>query len=164
MSRHPPFPARQMLLATVGFSLLLVVGAAHSDASPDLMAYQFDDSLLMGSPMGKGQLSRFNRPDQIDAGTYSVDLFVNGAFISRQSVEFRAEGEGEPAKAVPCLSDRFLVDSVHVLASKLLSSSVQHNGQRDSDPLSDQPVCLALDQRVPGGLYKLDVAMLRLDL
>ncbi|WP_442962596.1 fimbria/pilus outer membrane usher protein [Pseudomonas nitroreducens] len=153
-----------MLLATVGFSLLLVVGAAHSDASPDLMAYQFDDSLLMGSPMGKGQLSRFNRPDQIDAGTYSVDLFVNGAFISRQSVEFRAEGEGEHAKAVPCLSDRFLVDSVHVLASKLLSSSVQHNGQRDSDPLSDQPVCLALDQRVPGGLYKLDVALLRLDL
>lgn len=36
--------------------------------------YRFDDSLLLGSGLAGGSLERFNRAQQIDPGTYLVDV------------------------------------------------------------------------------------------
>ncbi|QRY82398.1 fimbrial biogenesis outer membrane usher protein [Pseudomonas sp. PDNC002] len=140
-----------------GTSMVAIAGIAHAQTSGDLLAYSFDDNMLMGAPLGSGQLSRFNQPNQVDPGTYSVDLFVNGSFIARRAVEFRRYGEGNQAQTVPCLSDRFLADAMRVLPSKLNVSA------KSGQDLSDTARCEPLALRLPGASAKFDIALLRMD-
>ncbi|WP_207883997.1 fimbria/pilus outer membrane usher protein [Pseudomonas sp. 30_B] len=109
--------------------------------------YQFDDQLLMGSSLGGGSLERFNRDDQVDAGTYHVDLYLNGQYASRTEVEFRNRGE----RAEPCFNERFLRQS-------LGARPAPQAGQEDPS------TCHWLSERLPGATYNLDTARLRLDL
>ncbi|MHA6205580.1 fimbria/pilus outer membrane usher protein [Dyella soli] len=134
------------------------VEGATVDPAPD---YHFDDDLLLGSHFGGGQVSRFDRADQVDPGRYSVDVFVNGAIIRRMPVEFRAlEKSG---RVVPCLSDRFLVEDARIKPESLAAAA--SDGPRpDAHAPDDQPRCMPLDARVAGSTYKLDMASLRLDL
>lgn len=158
-----PSPRRKPLASAVtGGLLLLATGAAHSGDADNAKDYRFDDSLLLGSHLGGTQLSRFDRADLIEPGTYSVDAFVNGSLIARMPVEFRSLTEESPA--VPCLSDRFLVDGVHLLAKNLLREIGPATAALKTDVLDDQPNCRPLDQRVLGSAFKFDLSRLRLDL
>lgn len=70
--------------------------------------YTFDESLFLGGDFGKG-LKRFNADNNTPAGKYSVDIYLNGRFIQRDSVDFvnnSAQKESEP-----CLSREFYVQS-----------------------------------------------------
>ncbi|WP_207884662.1 fimbria/pilus outer membrane usher protein [Pseudomonas sp. 30_B] len=155
-----PFVLNRLAPVVAGLSLLLLVEFAHGS---DLLAYQFDDNMLLGS--SSGQLSRFNNPDQFDPGVYNVDLFVNGAFISRQSVEFRRRDLESGPVTVPCLSDRFLVRDARVLPNKLVTTPSSASQEPAGDAqLSSESICKTLGERVPGSAYKFDVAALRLDL
>ncbi|MDZ5604556.1 fimbria/pilus outer membrane usher protein [Pseudomonas sp. RP23018S] len=107
-------------------------------------AYQFDDSLLMGSHLAGGNVARFNRADQVDPGRYHVDVYVNGQFVHRGAVEFRAQGE----HVRPCLSERFLSQQLGVRAT----------------PAAAKEHCVDMSQRLPGAAYTFDSARLRLDL
>lgn len=159
-----PFALGRLARAVAGISLLLALGVAHAEAvNSDLLAYSFDDDLLMGTPLGGGKLSRFNQPGQVDPGTYSVDLYVNGAFVLRTSIEFRQEG-GENGVA-PCLSDRYLVKTAGVLADKLPGAAeVASTEDKPEAALDDKASCQPLGQRLPGSSFKFDYARLRLDL
>lgn len=126
----------------LGSLALAVAGVANGDAD-----YRFDDSLLMGSGLAGGNLERFNRANQIDPGTYHVDLYLNGKYASRAEVEFRARGEG----VEPCFSERFLRQSLGVHPDP--------KAGRD-----DQGGCHGLSERLPGSTFNLDTARLRLDL
>lgn len=126
----------------LGSLALAVAGWANGDAD-----YRFDDSLLMGSGLAGGSLERFNRADQIDAGRYHVDLYLNGQYASRSEVEFRAHGDS----VEPCFSERFLRQS--------LGARADAKAGRD-----DQGGCQRFGERLPGATFNLDTARLRLDL
>lgn len=156
-STRAPFALRRLVVALTGASVVLAVGVAYPADQAELMAYQFDDSLMLGTM--SGQLSRFNRPDQVDPGHYSVDLFANARFVARRSIEFRAFGTGKDAVSVPCLDDRFLVE-----AAGLLPASLGGDKAGKGKDLSDAARCEPLSLRLPGATTKLDLAALRLDL
>lgn len=108
--------------------------------------YRFDDSLLLGSGLAGGSLERFNRAQQIDPGTYLVDVYVNTHYVNRSEVSFRLQDDA----VEPCFSERFLHQ--HMNARKL------------ETPTADAAQCLALSTRLPGSTFHYDSARLRLDL
>ncbi|WP_288502912.1 FimD/PapC N-terminal domain-containing protein, partial [uncultured Pseudomonas sp.] len=108
--------------------------------------YRFDDSLLLGSGLAGGSLERFNRVQQIDPGTYLVDVYVNTHYVNRSEVSFRLQDDA----VEPCFSERFL--HRHMNARKL------------ETPTADAGQCLALSTRLPGSTFQYDSARLRLDL
>lgn len=136
------FRAGSLAPLALGSLTLIIAGQASGN-----MDYRFDDSLLMGSGLAGGSLERFNRADQVDAGTYHVDLYLNGQYATRAEVEFRQRGD----RAEPCFSERFLRQSL---------------GARP-DPLAgkdDQGICHFLGDRLPNATWTFDTARLRLNL
>lgn len=129
----------------------------------------------MGQPFGGKSLSRFNRPNVVEPGRYQVDIFANNLFITRTEVEFRAISDD---KVAPCLSDQFLLEAgvlpdslregLDVKINRSLKiSNLQKPGPADEETkqsFSSEPVCLALNQRLPGAESKFDLSALRLDL
>lgn len=131
-----------LLPFALGSLALGVAGLANGEAD-----YRFDDSLLMGSGLAGGSLERFNRADQVDAGNYHVDLFLNGQYAARTEVELRPHGE----RVEPCFSERFLRQSLGVRPDPLAGKD-------------DQGICHWLTDRLPGSTWNLDTARLRLDI
>ena len=131
-----------LLPFALGTLTMVVAGLAQGDAD-----YRFDDSLLMGSGLAGGSLERFNRADQVDPGTYHVDLYLNGQYATRAEVELRQRGE----RAEPCFSERFLRQS--------LGARPDPKAGKD-----DQGICHWLSERLPDSTWNLDTARLRLDL
>ncbi|MBJ9977672.1 fimbrial biogenesis outer membrane usher protein [Pseudomonas sp. S75] len=127
---------RRWLLGSVA-----LVYATLADAES---AYRFDDDLLMGSSLGGGQLTRFNRADRVDPGRYHVDLYVNDHYAHRGDVEFREQGQA----VQPCLTEQWLNQYLGVKAK----------------PNAMASGCVDLPARLPGATYTLDTARLRLDL
>jgi outer membrane usher protein len=121
---------------------MLVAGMAQGAAD-----YRFDDNLLLGSNLAGGSLERFNRVDQVDPGSYHVDLFLNGQYATRTEVEFRQLGE----HVEPCFSKRFLRETLGARPSVKLDTQ-------------EQEACLWLSEQLPGSTWNLDTARLRLDL
>lgn len=79
----------------LGGLALAFAGLANGEAQ-----YRFDDSLLMGSGLAGGTLERFNRANQVDPGTYHVDVYLNGSYASRTRIEFRpGPAASNPASA-----------------------------------------------------------------
>lgn len=154
--RHTP-----LARAVAGCLMLLAMGMAHGNDAVTTPNYRFDDNLLLGSHFGGGQVSRFDRADQIDPGEYIVDVFVNGAVTRRMQVEFRAQEKA--GQVAPCLSDRFLLEDAQVKRESFARTSSE--GLKSAmHPLDDQPRCVPLDARLTGSAYRLDLAKLRLDL
>ncbi|VTP61235.1 Outer membrane usher protein fimD precursor [Serratia rubidaea] len=91
--------------------------------------YEFDDSMLVGSA-GQQSLARFNRAHTVAPGDYQVDIFINGAFLSRQTLRFAAL-PGQDA-VVPCFSRDALI------AAGILPDSIKSRAAR-RPPM---PVCL----------------------
>lgn len=130
------------LSLALGSLALAATGPATGEAT-----YRFDDSLLMGSALAGGSLERFNRAGQIDPGAYHVDLYLNGQYSSRTTVEFRVRGDG----VEPCFSESFL--------RRNLGARPDPRAGKD-----DQGVCHGLSERLPGSTFNLDTARLHLDL
>lgn len=111
--------------------------------------YTFDESLFLGGDFGKG-LKRFNADNNTPAGKYSVDIYLNGRFIQRDSVDFvnnSAQKESEP-----CLSREFYVQS-----------GVNESALPQSDEL-DKSQCKSPAALLKGASWSFDQPRLRLDL
>lgn len=121
--------------------------SAAAETAPSLLAYRFDSRLLLGNSLA-GNIERFNMPNQVEPGAYLVDIFVNGAFLSRQTVNFRREGE-HPISA--CLEQAFLIKA-GVLPESLSSDE------------GELAACWPLALRIPGADSVFDLSRLRLDL
>ncbi|WP_412547485.1 fimbria/pilus outer membrane usher protein [Pseudomonas aeruginosa] len=126
----------------LGGLALAFAGLANGEAQ-----YRFDDSLLMGSGLAGGTLERFNRANQVNPGTYHVDVYLNGSYASRTRIEFRPRAGG----VKPCFGERFLRRTLGVRPAS--EAGVQAPGD-----------CLGLEERLPGSTFNLDTALLRLDL
>lgn len=111
--------------------------------------YEFDDSMLVGSA-GQQSLARFNRAHTVAPGDYQVDIFINGAFLSRQTLRFAAL-PGQDA-VVPCFSRDALI------AAGILPDSIKSRAAPTA-----ANVCLSLEQQVAGAGSRFDFARLRLD-
>ncbi|MGU3523446.1 fimbria/pilus outer membrane usher protein [Enterobacteriaceae bacterium C23F] len=118
---------------------LILPGVAPASASE----YTFDESLLLGSGYEKG-LAQFNQQDAVAAGTYSVDVWLNGQYVGRDDVLFRQNEEG---RIVPCMPVKFW-DEQGVASAQ------------ESEP----EACLAPDARISGGQWDFDQGLLRLKL
>ncbi|MEG1680572.1 MAG: FimD/PapC N-terminal domain-containing protein, partial [Stenotrophomonas sp.] len=109
--------------------------------------YEFDDRLLMGSTLSTGNLQRFNRGDQVDAGRYLVDVYLNDTYADRLEVEFKdVDGSIQP-----CLSETFVLETLGV---RLIGADTADG---------TDPSCVELKIRLPGASAALDVGRLRLD-
>lgn len=111
--------------------------------------YTFDESLFLGGDFGKG-LKRFNADNNTPAGKYSVDIYLNGRFIQRDSVDFvnnSAQKESEP-----CLSREFYVQS-----------GVNESALPQSDELAKSQ-CKSPEALLKGASWSFDQPRLRLDL
>lgn len=141
--------------------------------APASEEYNFDDSLFMGQPFGGRTLSRFNRPNAVEPGSYQVDIFINNNFVSRTVVDFKAAAEEEDVS--PCLSDYFLVDA-GVLPESIQAGLTPKNDALSSatspqdanntavNTFSTEVVCLPMEQRLLGASSRFDLARLRLDI
>ena len=111
--------------------------------------YTFDESLFLGGDFGKG-LKRFKSDNNTPAGKYSVDIYLNGRFIQRDSVDFvnnSAQKESEP-----CLSREFYVQS-----------GVNESALPQGDELAKRQ-CKSPEALLKGASWSFDQPRLRLDL
>ncbi|TQI81245.1 outer membrane usher protein [Serratia fonticola] len=135
--------ARVKPLALLLWLILPQVFAAQSNN-----AFEFDDSMLVGGAKEQNSIARFNQANTIEPGTYQVDIFINGTFLSRQSLVFAA---GERGEVSACFSRDMLIEA------GILPDSIKEKS-------SDAAQCLNFEQQVEGASSRFDFARLRLDL
>ncbi|WP_421569528.1 fimbria/pilus outer membrane usher protein [Stenotrophomonas sp. PD6] len=128
----------------VGTVLMATAGLTQAEES----SYRFDDRLLIGSGLAGGSLERFNRANQVDPGTYLVDVYANDVYVGRSEVEFRASADG----VAPCLGEAYLQQTLQVRPPDRARAGETGDG------------CQALAARLPGVQFTFDAARLRLDL
>ncbi|WP_179401487.1 fimbria/pilus outer membrane usher protein [Burkholderia guangdongensis] len=181
-------------LSLIGAALGFAVPAGHAWAAPgqddagasasSTDTYNFDSSLLLGTPLGVADIERFNKASTIEPGSYRVDVYVNNVFITRKTVDFRSTASGD---VQPCLSDALLGASGILLQpadadlgadagapdgaaadADVSDASTEHrtadaaHGRRDAAEANGAR-CVALSERVPGASAKFDLSRLRLD-
>lgn len=125
-------------------SLALFPSASLAEAGN---AFEFDDSMLVGSAKEQKTIARFNQANAVEAGTYQVDIFTNGAFFSRSSLVFAA---GEQGNVSACFTRDMLLEM------GILADSIKEKHSQDGQ-------CLNLEQQVDGASSRFDFARLRLD-
>lgn len=136
-------PIKRLLIA-----LILCPPFAFSETkSVEEPQYQFDDAMLVGSAKDQQVIARFNQPNSVAAGTYQVDIFINGNFYSRQSLVFAPNAQGTVS---PCLSQELLVKGG--IAPQSITSP------------DNTTQCATLESQVKGSSNRFDFARLRLDL
>lgn len=143
-----PCPAKRMRISRLAVALGAALVGAGNVASADDAMYEFDDRLLMGSALSTGNLQRFNRGDQADAGRYLVDVYLNDTYVDRLEMEFK-DVDG---RIQPCMSDAFMQDTLGARPTTV-----------DTADAAD-PSCAELKIRLPGATAALDVGSLRLDI
>ncbi|MHA7847504.1 fimbria/pilus outer membrane usher protein [Serratia sp. D1N4] len=129
-------------------ALLLGLLIPQAFAATTNSQFEFDDSMLVGSAKEQKSIARFNQANTIEPGTYQVDIFVNGDFFTRKSLQFTA---GEQGQVSACLSEDMLLDA------GILPSAIKVKAE-------NVPNCLNLEQQVDGASSRFDFARLRLDL
>ncbi|WLI76567.1 fimbria/pilus outer membrane usher protein [Kosakonia sp. H02] len=73
-------------------------------ASAENHDFYFDSSLLRESGLSAEDLKRLNKDQLIPPGLHSLDIFLNGKFITHSDIEYSRRGE----KVEPCLSHELL--------------------------------------------------------
>ncbi|AOY02169.1 fimbrial assembly protein [Jeongeupia sp. USM3] len=128
--------------------VVFCAGSAMADGVPPLAGeseYQFDESLLVGKSVSPGTIARFNKANAVNPGEYQVDVYINEGFLSRKTIEFRADRQGEVR---PCLSSDLLLAG-GVLPDKIAAAAGE---------------CAPLGDLVAGAASRFDQGRLRLDL
>ncbi len=88
-------------------------------------------------------LTRFERGNLTEPGTYSVDLLLNGRWLARDSVLFAGGGAGRSAQ--PCFTSRLLV---------LMNVNLDHAGVKPPA----EGACQPLDAMIPGASAAFDMS------
>ncbi|AWH55389.1 fimbrial protein [Stenotrophomonas sp. ESTM1D_MKCIP4_1] len=136
--------------ANLGEQALMAQSAAVTAAAP--AQAQFNSSFLSGKA-GQVDLAAFANGNPMVAGSYRVDVYVNGAWQGRRDVEFKADAEG---KVDACLSlpllEEFGVDTEAVLV------------QQDAAVPASNDACVPVQQRMANAFGTFDSGSLRYDL
>ena len=149
-SRHySPLHRRSItvsILAALGTAPVIALAAPAPDPSPEPQNVEFTSAFLNGS--ASADLSRFERGNPILPGPQSVDLYVNDALISRQTVNFREAG-GE----IKSCFDLNLLVAAGVDTSKLRAEGHSLDGD-----------CLDLRELIPDARVRADAGDMGLHL
>ncbi|MFP5595841.1 fimbria/pilus outer membrane usher protein [Kluyvera sp. 142486] len=85
-------------------SLSAYASTGKVDIADDGSGYVFDTTLLKGSGLPVDDIINYISADKIKPGTYSVDIQLNGIFLSHENVDFR----GAQNNTQPCFSSALL--------------------------------------------------------
>lgn len=77
------------------------------DDNQTLQEFIFDDNFLFGG-YGGDYISRFNNTSSVLPGKYQVDIYVNGSFLNRKTIDFKLS---DAEKIFPCLDLNFWKES-----------------------------------------------------
>jgi len=89
-----------------GFSTAPLYAAAVARAAPQ-SSYHFDASLFRAGAISAQALARFNQPDAVQPGEYTLDVYVNKRFVAREDIRFAPEPsypDAASAPVIPCIS------------------------------------------------------------
>lgn len=119
---------------------------------PTPAAVDFDPSFLN---TGKQTIdvSRYSRANVVTAGSYNPDIYINGNWVGRSEVQFKALAGSQDA--LPCL-DKALLEKVGIDLSRLPPEAALK--------LVADGGCNRLDQIIAGALTSFDFGKQRLDL
>jgi outer membrane usher protein len=135
----------------LGVGITMILSAARTQAaevpSKDGKTVQFNPAFLPGGSAMKIDLSRYARRNPVMPGTYEVDVWLNGEWQVRRSVDFAAADV--QSDAVPCMPGPTLTSFGVALAA----------GAAMRDDL-----CLPVADHVPGATARFDVSEQRLDI
>ncbi|MEG2310352.1 MAG: FimD/PapC N-terminal domain-containing protein, partial [Chryseobacterium sp.] len=114
-------------------------------------------NLFKGSGLSARLIERFNHPDQLEEGSYTVDIYVNERFIQRQSLYF-SKNEDAKESVQACLSTS-LLETAGILGD------LEFRQLRETNPQAINDIkCLTLAQVAKGSKSIFDFSLLRLNL
>ncbi|WP_438391407.1 fimbria/pilus outer membrane usher protein [Caballeronia sp. DA-9] len=164
------FRLRLKPLAAIAFSMMACAAIPQAAADETgsgqgktsvAAEVSFDNTYLREEGGTAIDTSRFTRGNAVSPGTYSVDLFVNGARMSREDIRFVSKGGVSGAK--PCFS-RALLQRAGVDLAKADAASGRTASTSTSASASDASTCEEIGTLVPGATVDFDFAQQTLEL
>ncbi|WP_174364170.1 fimbria/pilus outer membrane usher protein, partial [uncultured Caballeronia sp.] len=162
------FRLRLKPIAAIAFSMMAcaAIPQAMADASGldqsksgTVAEVSFDNTYLRqdgGTPI---DTSRFTRGNAVSPGTYSVDLYVNGARLSRQDIRFVSRGG--PFSAKPCFTRAMLQ---HAGVDMAKADAAGGRKAPATTPAADTDTCEEIGTLVPGATVDFDFTQQTLEL
>ncbi|WP_297199978.1 fimbria/pilus outer membrane usher protein [uncultured Pluralibacter sp.] len=142
-------------LVGTGLALALLYGeratasedVAQAD-SPISEEYIFSPELFRGGRFSQTTLAQLTRKGSVAAGSYRLDVYVNGRFVDAFPVEFVAGSDG---KTTPCFLPSFFQQAGIALDEAI------------AEKAAAQKRCLRFKEQVKGGDVDVNLAQLRLN-
>ncbi|KAG1469524.1 hypothetical protein G6F57_012149 [Rhizopus arrhizus] len=136
--------------ANLGEQALMAQSGAANARAPE--SAQFNSSFLSGQAK-QVDLAAFSNGNPMVAGTYRVDVYVNGGWQGRRDLQFKADAQGHVDACLPLpLLEEMGVDSEAVLL------------QQDPTLPTDKTSCVPVQQRMANAYGIYDSGNLRYDL
>lgn len=126
------------------------LASAQENISTTQSNYTFDSSMLRGSSFNLDNLDRFNEIEQVKAGSYKVDLYINNLFVKTSDVTFIKDTVQKQVK--PCFS----LDDLVEMGIKKDTIKAEQQG--------DSAQCLIPDNVINGATSTFIYSKLRLQL
>ncbi|SEL80296.1 outer membrane usher protein [Kosakonia sacchari] len=133
--------------AFIGLIFVLPFSASAEDEG-----FYFDASLLRGSGLSVEDLQRLNKNEMISAGRHSLDIYLNGKFITHSEIEYSRRGEN----ISPCLPRELLTTLGLKAFTPVMKSSCYWNDDEvmKGVTIKDDLAQLRMDLSVPQALLK----------
>lgn len=136
--------------ANLGEQALMAQSGAANARAPE--SAQFNSSFLSGQAK-QVDLASFTNGNPMVAGTYRVDVYVNGGWQGRRDLQFKADEQGRVDACLPLpMLEEMGVDSEAVLL------------QQDPTLPTDKTSCVPVQQRMTNAYGIYDSGNLRYDL
>ncbi|OOG65464.1 hypothetical protein B0E46_03725 [Rhodanobacter sp. B04] len=140
-------------LATMGWAMPSnAAAAAAGPATASNSSVEFDRSMLAGGGANAADLARFEHGVTVLPGSYSLDVYVNGAWKARTDVRFAAPSDD--ANAEPCVTTD-LMNRMGLAPAKSATAAAAQ--------LAAGTGCVQLADLIPGATFTYDQSDLRLD-
>ncbi len=143
------------------YCFVIVVLPQLSAASQDSLtarAYDFEPSFIMGD-VSKSQIERFQKGNQVLAGEYDLDSYLNGQYFAKQRYQFKHENPN--AQASPCFSAKMLLE--FGVRADLIQLKIAQFKTEQQD-VAESSICYALSQWIDGASYTFNQENLSLSL
>jgi outer membrane usher protein len=153
-NRSPVFSLKPLCALVIGVLAAMHAQLAYAEKRTKLAQIEFGDDFLRRNGQAPVDLSRFSDSNPVLPGAYRVDMYVNGGWVGRQDVSFRAEAGSDEVKA--CFN-RTLLDIIGIDFGKLSPEALA--AIKDAAP----DHCFSLEDIVQDASLKFDSGDLRLE-